>query len=575
MSQIGTGFEFLFALVLMLGVLITVHEFGHFLAAKLCGVRVLKFSIGFGPPIGIGRFRLAWTRSGTEYVIAWFPLGGFVKMLGENPDEAEAVPADDFPGEPLGAKPTWQKLLIVFAGPAMNLLLPVVVFAAILASGVERRAPVVGTVEPGSPAAEAGLAPGDRVLAVDGEPLAWWDDLEERVREQPGARLRLRVARGQEVFEREVEIARRAGLDIFRVESDVGWLGLEHARQKAVIGVVDGDSPAARAGLRSADRVSAVDGAPVESWSELAAAYAAARGDSVTLSVERGEPGADAAVAPLPEPEPAAAEPPVETLAIRVPALGSVEALGVIPAVVLVAAVSDDMPAREAGLRAGDLIVAVDGQPLGSFGTFQETVLASRGRTLEIRYARDGETRTARLAPKRTRPGVEGMEEEVYLIGIQGINAILPGATALDQVRNPLVAVPRGAEMTLELTQLFLDGLGRIVSGEISRRNVGGPIEIARQSHMALQAGWDRFLHLLVLISINLGILNLLPIPILDGGQALMFAVEGVKRSPLSLRTREMVQQVGLVLLVALMGFAFWNDLSRHWSGFVEWVKGL
>jgi regulator of sigma E protease len=165
--------------------------------------------------------------------------------------------------------------------------------------------------------------------------------------------------------------------------------------------------------------------------------------------------------------------------------------------------------------------------------------------------------------------------EEVYLIGIRGADATLLGAVATDQVRNPFVAFPRAAVMTVDLTRLFLSGLQKIISGEISRRNIGGPIEIAKQSHRALQAGWDRFVNLLILISINLGILNLLPIPILDGGQALMFTVEGVKRSPLSLRTREIVQQLGLLVLVALMGFAFWNDLSRHWSSFVEWVKGL
>jgi regulator of sigma E protease len=260
---------------------------------------------------------------------------------------------------------------------------------------------------------------------------------------------------------------------------------------------------------------------------------------------------------------------------LQVPARGSLESLGVIPAVVLVAAVSEGMPAERAGLRAGDLIVAVDGEPIGSFNTFRETVLASGGRPLDVRVARDGETRTVQLAAERAPSPTPGIEEEVYLIGIQGTNAALQGAVATDRVRNPLVSVPRATAMTWEITKLFLEGLKRIVSGEISRRNIGGPIEIAKQSHLALQAGWDRFLNLLVLISINLGILNLLPIPILDGGQALMFAVEGVKRSPLSLRTREFVQQVGLVILVSLMGFAFWNDLSRHWSSFVEWLKGL
>src|SRR4030042_1839275 len=128
MDQLTTGAEFLFALVLMLGVLITVHEFGHFVAAKLCGVRVLKFSIGFGPPIGFGRFRMSWTRGGTEYVIAWLPLGGFVKMLGENLDEVDSPEVEADPGHALGSKPTWQKLAVVFAGPAMNLALPAFVF---------------------------------------------------------------------------------------------------------------------------------------------------------------------------------------------------------------------------------------------------------------------------------------------------------------------------------------------------------------------------------------------------------------------------------------------------------------
>ena len=127
--------------------------------------------------------------------------------------------------------------------------------------------------------------------------------------------------------------------------------------------------------------------------------------------------------------------------------------------------------------------------------------------------------------------------------------------------------------MTVETTDRFLRGFGKMVTGEISRRQIGGPIEIGRQAHLALQAGWDRYLELLIIISINLGILNLLPIPILDGGQALLFLVEGVRRGPLSLRTREMVQQFGFFLLVAIMGFAFWNDVTRNWSRLVEWVR--
>jgi len=562
--------EFAFAFVAMLGVLITVHEFGHFAAAKLCGVRVLKFSIGFGPPLGFGRFRAAWQRSGTDYVIAWLPLGGFVRMLGDANEDAVGDRTEEpaWRGDPnlesqtLGAKPLWQKLFIIFAGPAMNLLLPVLVVWGTLAAGIDRPLAVVGTVERGSPAAGAGLRPGDRIVAVDGEPVHWWDEVEEAVRERPAGRLGLELERGAAAAAaREqvtLDVASRPGLDVFRETKDVGWLGLQHPRQKAVLGVTDAGSPAARAGLRSGDRVSAIDGQPVEDWNAFARAYEAApAGAAVALRVERG-------------PEDAR-----ETAEVSVPALGSLERLGAIPAVVLVAAVTADMPAAQAGVRPGDLIVAVDGAPIGSFSTFQETVFASKGRTLEIQLARAGATETLRVTPRRTTTSVAGGEEELFLIGIQGENAILPGALDVDRELNPLVALPRAFVMTAEATGVFLQGLKKLVSGEISRKNLGGPIEIARQSHLALQRGFQDFLQLLVMISINLGILNLLPIPILDGGQALVYTVEAVKRGPLSQRTREMVQQVGLVFLVALMGLAFWNDLSRHWSGFLDWLRGL
>lgn len=563
--------EFAFAFVAMLGVLITVHEFGHFAAAKLCGVRVLKFSIGFGPPLGFGRFRAAWQRGGTDYVIAWLPLGGFVRMLGDANEDAvgDRTEEPDWRGDPnlesqtLGAKPLWQKLFIIFAGPAMNLLLPVLVVWGTLAAGIDRQLAVVGTVERGSPAAAAGLQPGDRIAAVDGTPVRWWDEVEEAVRERPAGRLVLELERagaaGAAVREPvTLDVVSRPGLDLFRETKDVGWLGLQHPRQKAVLGVTDAASPAARAGLRSGDRVTAVGGQPVDDWNALARAYTAApAGAAVALRVERG-------------PEDAR-----ESADVDVPALGSLERLGAIPAVVLVAAATADMPAAQAGVRPGDLIVAVDGAPIGSFSTFQETVFASKGRPLEIQVARDGDTETLRVTPRRTTTSVGGTEEELFLIGIQGENAILAGALDVDRELNPLVALPRAVAMTAEVTGVFLQGLKKLVFGEISRKNLGGPIEIARQSHLALQRGFQDFLQLLVMISINLAILNLLPIPILDGGQALVFTVEAVKRGPLSQRTREMVQQVGLVFLVALMGLAFWNDLSRHWSGFVDWLRGL
>ncbi|MDJ0866813.1 MAG: RIP metalloprotease RseP [Myxococcota bacterium] len=554
-----SALSFVFAFVLMLGVLIFVHEFGHFIVAKMCGVKVLKFSLGFGPPIGIGRYRLQFRRGETEYVAAWFPLGGFVKMLGENPDEEDTPETLAEADRAFNHKPVWQRLAILFAGPGMNLLLPVVIFAVALAVGMPSPEPVIGTVERGSPAAAAGLAPDDRLLTVDGEPVAWWDDVEGAVRAAPGRTLALDVERGGERLAVELPVDARSGLDPFGNPTEIGWAGLGHARLSAVVGIPDATSPAAGTALRSGDRITAVDGEPVEDWVGFAARYAAGEGE-VELAVER-RLGTDPEAAP-------------ETDTVRVPAVGSVDALGVVPATALIAEVSPDSPADRGGLEAGDLIVAVEGEPVGSFASFAELVRSSEGRALAITYARTGERFDVEIAPELREADMGlGIPEERYLIGITARAAAVIGAVGVDQELNPLRSIPRAVAMTADITRTFLGGLKRLVTGEVSRKQVAGPIGIAEIAHNALQRGWFAYLSTLILISINLGILNLLPIPVLDGGQALLVSIEGIKRSPVSLRTREVAQQIGVTVLVMLMGLAFWNDLSRHWLRFIDWVK--
>jgi regulator of sigma E protease len=544
-----------FAFVFLLSLLIFVHELGHFLVARACGVRVLKFSLGFGPPVGFGRYRLEWTRGHTQYVVAWFPIGGFVKMLGENLDEGDDPELVAHPEEALSHKPTWQKLAVVFAGPAMNLALPVVLFMATLAVGVPRPTPVIGTVEPGAPAALAGLQPGDAIQRIGDESLRWWTDFDDAVRTRPGEVLQVSYERAGELRSAALEVGERPSFDEFGTRVEVGWIGAGHSRLAAVLGVPSSGSPATRAGLRSGDVVKAVAEQTVEDWDAFSAAYAAADAP-VALRVRRGE--AEGA----------------ETLTLESPALGDVRQLGVVPASVLIAGVEPDSPAQRGGLEPGDLILSVDGDPVWSFASFAETVRTSEGRALDLAFARGGEVRRVAIAPEMdTRDMGLGIEESRYLVGISAKVQTLTGSLAIDRQTNPLIALPRAVGMTVELTHTFLRGLGKLITGEVSRKQVAGPIGIAEITAKAFERGWETYLSIMVLISINLGILNLLPIPILDGGQAVIFAIEGVRRAPLSLRTREIFQQVGFTVLVLLMGLAFWNDLSRQWVRLLEWLN--
>lgn len=555
---IGSGWitkslEGTFAFVLLLGVLITIHEFGHFAVAKMCGVKVLKFSIGFGNPIGFGKYRMLWKYGETEYVIAWFPIGGFVKMLGENPDEQDSEETQEEPGRALSHKPVWQKLAVVAAGPAMNLVFPVFLLMGFLFVGVPHGVPVIGHVETASPAALAGLQPGDQILEVNGEEVKWWDDMRSELVLSAGEELSLRLNREGEERTVKLQAGSRSGMNRLDALKESGWIGIGHSQFLPFLNVQAGSSASA-SGLQSGDRVTAVNGEEVATWAQWEKVYdAVPAGFGATVQVLRGED---------------------ETLEIQLSATGGLDGLGVLPAVVRVGEVGPGSAADEAGVKAGDLLLSVDGAPLASFAAFRNIVLQSKGRSLEIGYVRDGQLGQLAVAPRMTESIiVEGMTEEIYLIGIGGNDEAISGIVEKEIIRNPLQSFPEAVGMTVERTRAFLVGLGMIVSGEIPRNQVGGPARIAEEAHRAFQMGWDHYLNLMILISINLGILNLLPIPVLDGGQALIFTVEGLKGSPLSNRLKESLQGAGFVLLAMLMVLALWNDLARYGGMLLDKIR--
>ena len=592
--------DHLFAVIPMLGILILVHELGHFLVAKAFGVRVLKFSIGFGAPIGFGKNRLRWERGGTEYVIGWIPLGGLVQMLGERlPGDEQfgpPIPEDAKPDEFLEAKPVWQKLSIVFAGPAMNLVLPVICLMGILWVGLPRADAIIGMVEPNSPAAAAGLLAGDRVLSVDGASVRWWDEVLSPIREsESGGSLVIEVDRDGLREQIQVDLASRTALDRFGSIKDSGWIGLGHRRLSPLLGVPSESSVASVAGLRSGDLVTAIGGEEVEDWVGLKAAFeagvASARREgrrTLTWRVERNSEkvfgpltaavadtkaqASAESTAALPAPVERPAE---ERLDFEVAIADSLEKLGLVAAPILVHSVAEGMPAGRAGLEPNDLILSVDGRTIGSFESFASLIQTSGGRELALTISRAGRTQEIRLAAEETVvPGpleIEGMEQKVYRVGIGNALSSLPGARGMERVRNPIESLPRAATMSWQMTMDFLEGLGKLFTGEVGTDQLSGPIGIARIARRSLDRGWLDYLFMMMLISINLGILNMLPIPILDGGQAVIYSIEGIKRSPVSMRTREIAAQTGFAVLVVLMGRAFWNDLTPFWTQFVSW----
>jgi len=446
------------AFLVALGILIVVHEYGHYLAARICNVKVLRFSVGFGRPL------LRWQRGrdATEWIIAAVPFGGYVKMLDEREGPVEAAEL----ARAFNRQGVWRRIFIVAAGPAFNFLFAIVVYAGLFIYGLPEARPVVAEPPAGTLAHSAGLRAGDTVRAIGGQQIETWQELRWRVIQGALQRESLIL---EVIDDRQAVAQLRLDLTSFPAAEFEGdaleRIGLRLYRPPLapVFGTIVAGSPAERAGLRAGDRVTQAGGKAIVYWEELVQAIRDRPGTPLRLTIERG---------------------------------GERIALDVVP---------------EA--------VQANGMQIGRVGAAPQLPPSHADRILvRVHYS-------------------------------------------------PIGALAKACEKTADIAWFSLRILGRMLLGEVSWKHLSGPVTIADYAGQSAQMGWLSYATFLALISISLAVLNLLPIPLLDGGHLMYYAVEIIRGSPVSERVMELGQRVGLALLLLMMAFAFYNDLNRLFSG--------
>lgn len=535
--------------IVLVGVLIFVHEFGHFIWAKLFGVRVLTFSLGFGPKVA------GFTRGGTEYVIAAIPLGGYVRMLGENP--AETIRRED-EAQSFQAQPVWRRVVIVFAGPMMNLLFPLLLYFFVFLNTTQLSPAVIGDVFPGQPA-DGKLVQGDRVLAIDDQPVETFYDLTRIVGERAGETLRFSIMRDGETLTEPITPVAKVVQRPLDLSEEVGRVGISVNQPLSTVGVSDSRSPAAEAGIATFDWVVSAGDKRVERWSDLERVLDENRGSLIPITVMRPEPVAG----PLGALGVSVFTPRVATLTPRPGRGEGRQRSGLEPGDLYVSRVMPGSPEARAGLRAGDRLVALDGETIRHFSSFMEALQAGGGKRHALQVRRDRELLTLHyaLAPQR---GDEYEERESYVVGLRRFQPTVP----FPEVDNPhpvAYALHEAWRATEEVVELTATSFVRLFQGRLSMKSIGGPLTIFDAAGEAAREGAVNYLFLMGFISVNLGLINLMPIPMLDGGHLLFFLIELITRRPLSGRLREYASIAGLTVLILLMVFAFKNDVERQW----------
>lgn len=546
----------LFFFTLLIGPLVLFHELGHFLAARFFGVKCIEFSIGFGPQI------LSWKPRETTFSFRLLPLGGYVRMLDSH--ELELAQHAEDEGRAITDISLWKRAIILAAGPVVNLLLPIPVFFLFLMLAPGVLPPIVGIVEPELPAAAAGLEPGDRIVSIEGKRMNTFEDLQRQFAKSADKPLTLTVQRHDGI--EEIELTPKASKSRnpmlpMRIQAR-GLVGIHLTQYGPVIDVRDNTSPAAQAGLQRFDTIVEIDGQHVELWSDVPALLEDGKEHTVTVlrHAQTDDAWGDVRMR--------------HPVTLTLPA-GSPEDLGLITAQQTIWSVLPGSPAAHAGLQVGDRLLRVDGvlQADMSWARSRLSVDPDTDHTLLVE--RDGKEIELIIHPETRRVVAEfRSEREEVFIGFYSYSAMkYPPLDELRGFRKFKHAISSSVRNTFSVATSLVVGVGMLITGEVDSNSVGGPLMIADVASQAARQGLQRFLSMMALISVNLGVLNLLPIPGLDGGQLAVIGLEAINRGPLSSRTRQMIQYIGLTFLILLMLFVFKNDIERYWRSIADWLN--
>ena len=446
--------KIIFYALTALFVLVTFHEYGHYLVARCCGVRVLRFSVGFGKPL------LRWQRGDTEFVLAGIPLGGYVKMFGESADEQEVAESEKHLS--FSHKNVWRRMAIVVAGPAANILLAIAFYFFVFLGGTQGVAPVIGDIESGSPAARAGVRPNSEILSVDGDGVRSWGDVFDKLMKRMGetGQIRLNLSDRNTLEEQSFSIPVR------------DWLG-------------DTDKPDFLASL--------------------------------------------------------GLKPYAPVIVARV------------------GQVVEDSSAERSGLEVDDLIIETAEKPIEDWEQWREIVRASPGVALGMLIEREGKLIGLQLTPDSRRE--EGAE--IGYAGVAPVPPEWPEELLRDRQYGFSEALAAAVAKTASSSLFILDALKKLVLGQVSTKSLGGPVSIARIAGASAAAGWQAFLSFLAIMSVMLGVMNLMPIPVLDGGHLMFYIVEVIKGSPLSESIQGAAMRLGMFILFGIMSLALYNDFMR------------